>query len=79
MIPSEALMTLSDTHCPNVTIEVLCYYLRKELQKGEVMKVEGHKGGRSGSEGIMGAQEGMEGPQRVWVVIKRGSNYFKTG
>ena len=36
-------------------------------------------GGRSGSEGIMGAPEGMGGPRKVWVDIKRGSNYLRRG
>ena len=33
---------------------------------------EGHKEGMSGS-------EGMGGSQRVWVDIKRGSNYLRRG
>ena len=51
--------------------------MKKELQKGRVRGRESHGGGRSGSEGIVGAPEGMGGPQILWVDIKMGSNYLR--
>ena len=53
--------------------------MKKKLQKGGVRGGEGHKEGRSGSEGIIRAPEDMGGLQRVWVDIKRGRNYLKRG
>ena len=63
----EALKTLSDAHCSNVTTGIMSTILLFEegASEGRVRGGEGHKGGRSGSEWIIGAPEGMGGPQRV--------------